>query len=202
MGTQFSALLRRLTPLIVGFVFGLGVFCSNPTFTFAENTAGVAAQSGAASGIGIHDQTRISAEKIDALTESAVLVDAPFSRGSVRVITVLIASLVALSIVVLAMIFLTVWLYQWRIRFRDNEGRTFRTVVPEKFVYWLNNHSDRIKESINNQAGAAEDIQTLRMNFAGLQESTLVETKKIRDMLEIHRSMLEAKDEEIKRLKS
>ena len=211
MGTRISLALRKHAPAIVGLLLAFGMLIGSSTLTNAQetvegalsaNTRDVAVGSaGNSSGV-IQDQTRPSLADTVASTESAVLVGAPFTRRSTSVITGLIVVVVALSFIVLAMIVLTVWLYQWRMKFRDNEGRTFRTVVPERFINWLHEQSDRIKESIKHQAAAAEDVRTLRTSFAGLQESTLVETKKIRDMLEIHRSLLEEKDEEIKRLRS
>jgi len=211
MSIPTSLALVKYAPGIVGLLLGFGMLIGSSTLTnaqevvegvFSENTLDAVVGSEGISGVVIKDQTSQSLADTVASTESAVLVDAPFTRSSTSVITGLIVVVVALSFIVFAMIVLTVWLYQWRLRFRDAEGRTFRTVVPERFINWLHEQSDRIKESIKRQAAAAEDVRTLRTSFAGLHESTLVETKKIRDMLEIHRSLLEEKDEEIKRLKS
>ena len=211
MNTQYLSFSTRNVSLVVGFL--LGLLLVSPTMTFANEvtasndatTESVVVSNSESKGsqrAEIQDQIEAITENNIALAPPSELRSTALRQQSTSVITVLIVVVVALSVIVLTMIVLTVWLYQWRIKFRDTEGRSFRTVVPERFINWLHEQSDRIKESIKHQAAAAEDVRTLRTSFAGLQESTLGETKKIRDMLEIHRSLLEEKDEEIKRLKS
>ena len=157
MNTQYLSFSTRNASLVVGFL--LGLILVSPTMTFANEvtasndatTESVVVSNSESKG----SQRAEIQDQIEAITENNIALAPPpelrstaLRQRSTSVITGLIVVVVALSVIVLTMIVLTVWLYQWRIKFRDTEGRQFRTVVPERFINWLHEQSDRIKESI------------------------------------------------------